>query len=86
MTTEVGTAPVRIRSRDADAESAALAAVDRGAPIVLLADGDAARAGRLAARITEAGGRVVVMVGSPEDAAVRSVVDQLEAELLGVDR
>lgn len=83
---EPGTAPVRVRCRDDDAETAVAAAVARGLPVVLLADGDAARAGGLAARITGAGGRVVVMVGSPEDPAVLAVLDQLEAELLGVDR
>ncbi|MFM7271698.1 MAG: hypothetical protein ACKO2C_08710 [Actinomycetes bacterium] len=86
MTGVRGSAPVRIRCRDHGAEAAALEASSRGAPVVLLADGDAALAGRLAHVVSEAGGRVVVMVGAPEDPAVHAVVDQLEAELLDVER
>ena len=43
-------------------------------------------AGRLAHVVNDAGGRVVVMVGTPEDPAVHAVVDELERELLGLDR
>lgn len=86
MTTEHGPTPVRIRCRDRDAEAVALEATARGAAVVLLADGDAALAGRLAHAVNDAGGRVVVMVGTPEDPAVHAVVDELERELLGLDR
>jgi hypothetical protein len=86
VSAERAPAPVRIRCRDRDAEAAALEATARGAAVVLLADGDAALAGRLAHVVNDAGGRVVVMVGTPEDPAVHAVVDQLESELLGVDR
>lgn len=77
--------PVRILSSDPGAASLAWDAANLGMPIVLLADGDPVIAGRLAAELTAARARVVVMVGSPDDPAVQAVVDQLAKELFGDD-
>ncbi|CAB4941287.1 unannotated protein [freshwater metagenome] len=77
--------PVRIRCSDQGAASLAWDAANQGLPIVLLADGNPVIAGRLAAELTAARARVVVMVGSPDDPAVQAVVDQLAKELFGHD-
>lgn len=81
MITEPAPAPVIVRCSAPDAASSAWAAVDRAAPVVLLADANPAVAGRLAAELVSAGGRVVVMVGSPEDPNVAAVLEQLTLEL-----
>lgn len=85
MITEPAPAPVTIRCSSPDASASAWAAVDRSAPVVLLADSSPAVAGRLAAELVASGGRVVVMVGSPDDPAVAAVLEQLTLELLGVE-
>jgi hypothetical protein len=82
MITEPVPAPITIRCSAPDASAMAWAAIDRSAPVVLLADGNPAVAGRLAAELVASGGRVVVMVGSPEDPAVAAVLEQLTLELL----
>lgn len=78
-------APVTVRCSSPDASSTAWAAIERSAPVVLLADSNPAVAGRIAAELVAAGGRVVVMVGSPDDPAVAAVLEQLTLELLGVE-
>lgn len=85
MITEPAPAPVTIRCSSPDAAASAWAAIERSAPVVLLADSNPAVAGRLAVELVAAGGRIVVMVGSPEDPAVAAVLDQLTLELLGID-
>lgn len=85
MITEPASAPVTIRCSAPDAAPAAWAAVERAAPVVLLADSNPAVAGRLAAELVASGGRVVVMVGSPEDPGVAAVLDQLTLELFPME-
>lgn len=85
MITEPVPAPVTIRCSAPDAAAAAWAAVERAAPIVLLADSNPAVAGRLAAELVSSGGRVVVMVGSPDDPGVAAVLEQLTLELFATE-
>lgn len=85
MITEPAPAPVTVRCSAPDAAATARAAIERSAPVVLLADVNPAVAGRLAAELVASGGRVVVMVGSPDDPAVAAVLEQLTLELLAVD-
>lgn len=85
MITDPAPAPVTVRCSAPDAASSAWAAVERSAPVVLLADANPAVAGRLAAELVASGGRVVVMVGSPEDPGVAAVLEQLTLELYSTD-
>lgn len=85
MITEPAPAPITVRCSAPDAASSAWAAVERSAPVVLLADANPAVAGRLAAELVASGGRVVVMVGSPEDPGVAAVLEQLTLELYSTD-
>ena len=77
--------PVRILCSDPGATSLAWDAANLGMPIVLLVDGNPIIAGRLAAELTAARARVIVMVGSADDPAVEAVVDPLSKELFGQD-